>query len=139
MRAEIIERWREYVAKLAVAVKNVLPDSRIYVFGSVVKGEATAASDIDVLIVSNAVPKSGLERAGLKVRIEEAAALPPYHPFELHLADEKEAEWYFRRVKELREVSTSSNHIRCLKGKFVWCFKVGLLFRRGSQGLDRGL
>lgn len=74
MRAEIIDKWREYVAKLAAAVKDVLPDSRVYVFGSVVKGEATAASDIDVLIVSNAVPKSGPERAALKVRIEGSAA-----------------------------------------------------------------
>jgi predicted nucleotidyltransferase len=109
MRAEIIDKWREYVVKLAAAVKDVLPDSRVYVFGSVVKGEATAASDIDVLIVSNAVPKSGLERAALKVRIEGSAALPPYHPFELHLVDEEEAEWYFRMVKELREVSGASN------------------------------
>jgi len=109
MRAEIIDKWREYVAKLTAAVKDVLPDSRVYVFGSVVKSEATAASDIDVLIVSNAVPKSGLERAALKVRIEESAALPPYHPFELHLVDEEEAEWYFRMVKELREVSGASN------------------------------
>ncbi len=109
MRAEIIEKWREYVAKLAATVKNVLPDSRIYVFGSVVKGEATAGSDIDVLIVSKSVPKSGLERAALKVKIEESAALPPYHPFELHIVDEEEAEWYFKRVRGLREVSDASN------------------------------
>ncbi len=104
-RAEIVRKWREYTAKVAEAARKVLPDSRVYVFGSVVKGEATGGSDIDVLIVSKSMPKSNLERAGIKLRIEELAGLPPYHPFELHLADEKEAEWYFRRVKELEEVA----------------------------------
>ncbi|WP_218042156.1 nucleotidyltransferase domain-containing protein [Infirmifilum lucidum] len=87
------------------AVKALLPDSRVYVFGSVLKGEAVGGSDVDVLIVSSLLPVDNLSRAEIKARVEELASLPPYHPFELHLADESEAKWYFSRVKELVEVT----------------------------------
>lgn len=107
-RAEIIKRWKEYVTEVAKVVKTILPDSHVYVFGSVVKGEAVGGSDVDILIVSKHLPKDGIKRAEIKVRVEELSNLPPYHPLEFHFVDEEEAEWYFKRVKELREVRTST-------------------------------
>ncbi|MEM1937339.1 MAG: nucleotidyltransferase domain-containing protein [Candidatus Caldarchaeum sp.] len=100
-RANMVRQWRKYVAEIAKAVSKVLPDAKLYVFGSVVKGDAVGGSDVDILVVSQHTPASNLERAKLKLRIEEEAGLPLYHPFEIHLVDEKEAEWYYRRVKEL--------------------------------------
>ena len=102
-RAEIVRNWREYMNSIVEAVKSVLPDSKIYVFGSVVKGESTGGSDVDILVVSERIPRENLERAWLKVKIEELSNLPPYHPFEFHLANREEAEWYFKRIKELIE------------------------------------
>jgi len=102
-RAEMVRNWREYINSIVEAVKSVLPDSKIYVFGSVVKGESTGGSDVDILVVSERIPRNNLERAGLKIRIEELSNLPPYHPFEFHLADREEGEWYFKRIKELIE------------------------------------
>jgi len=103
-RAEMVKNWREYVSSLAEAVRAIIPGSRVYVFGSVVEGRSTGGSDVDVLIVSDRIPRGNLERARLKVRIEELSSLPPYHPFELHLADREEGEWYFKRVGELLEI-----------------------------------
>jgi len=51
-------------------------------------------------VVSERIPRNNLERAGLKIRIEELSNLPPYHPFEFHLAN-REGEWYLKRIKEL--------------------------------------
>lgn len=102
-RAEMVKNWRKYVNGIVEAVKTVLPGSKIYVFGSVIKGESTGGSDVDILIVSEGVPESNLERARIKVKIEELSSLPPYHPFEFHLANREEGEWYFKRIKELIE------------------------------------
>jgi len=104
-RAEIVRNWKEYTAKVVEAVKKILPDAHVYMFGSVIKGEATGGSDIDILIVSKKIPKSNIERSEIKIKIEELSNLPFYHPFEFHLADEEEAKWYFNRVKELKEIS----------------------------------
>jgi len=106
-RAEMVRNWRLYMTKIAEAARKILPDSRIYVFGSVVKGKATGGSDVDVLIVSGKMPRSNMERAEIKVRIVELSGLPLHHPFEIHLADEKEAGWYFSRIKELVEITDS--------------------------------
>ncbi|MEM0494353.1 MAG: nucleotidyltransferase domain-containing protein [Thermofilum sp.] len=102
-RAEMVRNWRVYAARVAEAARAVLPGARVYVFGSVVRGECTGGSDVDVLVISGSLPRSGLERAKVKVKIEELAGLPPYHPFEIHLADEEEGGWYLSRVGELVE------------------------------------
>lgn len=97
----MVREWKRYVADIAQAAHKILSDAAVYVFGSVVKSEATGGSDVDVLIVSKYVPASGIERAKLLLKIEEGAGLPSYHPFEIHLVNTEEAEWYFRKVKEL--------------------------------------
>ncbi|MGC8932752.1 MAG: nucleotidyltransferase domain-containing protein [Candidatus Methanodesulfokora sp.] len=103
-RAEMVRNWREHARAIAEAARSVLPGSKIYVFGSVVRGESTGGSDVDILIVSNEVPESNLERARMKVMIEERLGLPLYHPFELHLVKEEEAKLYFKRIKEFVEL-----------------------------------
>jgi len=51
-RYEMIRNWRELVSRLKDVVKRILPDAKVYVFGSVVEGRYTAASDIDVLVIN---------------------------------------------------------------------------------------
>jgi len=106
-RAEMVRNWKAYITKIAENARRVLPDAQVYVFGSAVKGEATGGSDVDVLIVSKKTPDNNMARAEIRVRIEELSHLPSHHPFEIHLASESEAEWYFRRVKELVKVADS--------------------------------
>ncbi|MBS7655803.1 nucleotidyltransferase domain-containing protein [Candidatus Bathyarchaeota archaeon] len=88
--------------KIAEAAKTLMPDARIYIFGSIVKGEAVGGSDIDVLIISKDIPKSNIERAKIKIKIEEFSKLPSHSPFEFHLANEEEMKWYLK-IKELKE------------------------------------
>ncbi|MGB9728095.1 MAG: nucleotidyltransferase domain-containing protein [Nitrososphaeria archaeon] len=104
-RAKMVREWRKYIPKLVKAIEEKVPDAKIYVFGSAVKGEAVAGSDIDILIVSKSFPESNIRRAEIKVEIEKLAGLPYYHPFEFHLADESEQKWYFDRVKELESIN----------------------------------
>lgn len=61
-------------------------------------------SDVDILIVSSNVPGKQRKRWELKAKIEERAGLPLYHPYEIHLANKKEAEWYLRHAGRLIRV-----------------------------------
>ncbi|MEM3713442.1 MAG: hypothetical protein QXF82_00680 [Nitrososphaeria archaeon] len=44
-----------------------------------------------------------LDRAKIKLEIENLSNLPQHHPFELHLADEEDMQLYASRIKELVE------------------------------------
>ena len=50
-------------------ILKILPDSQVFLFGSVVEGKATPASDIDVLITSSQMPKRQEDRAKIKAKI----------------------------------------------------------------------
>jgi predicted nucleotidyltransferase len=50
----------------------------------------TAASDIDVLIITESLPKTLRERAEIKDAIERTACLPAYHPIQIHLLTKDE-------------------------------------------------
>ncbi|MEM1509148.1 MAG: nucleotidyltransferase domain-containing protein [Thermofilaceae archaeon] len=65
-RAEMVRNWREYAARIAEVARAVLPGASVYVFGSVVRGEHTGGSDVDILVLSESLPRSGLERAKIK-------------------------------------------------------------------------
>jgi predicted nucleotidyltransferase len=76
-----------------------LKDARVYLFGSFVEGRHLPSSDIDVLIVSKNMPKKVSERSKIKAKIWKKIGL--FSPFELHLVNEEEFEWYKRFVKKL--------------------------------------
>ena len=99
-RAKMLRSWRDWVGRILEASREVLSSNLrgVYFFGSVVSGRLVAASDIDILIVAENLPRSARERSRLRMEIEERAGLPEVHPFELHLADPKEAEIYFRHI-----------------------------------------
>jgi len=96
----MVEEWRSWTPRIANAVKSLLTDARVYVFGSVVRGDHTGGSDVDILIVSGSIPEGLTERARVRSRIEEEADLPTLHPFEIHLATREEAKTYFRKAGE---------------------------------------
>lgn len=101
-RVKMIKEWKTYMAKIAEAAKTLIPDAKIYIFGSIVKRDAVGGSDIDVLIASKNMPKTNIERAKIKLKIEELSNLPSHSPFELHLANDEEMKWYLK-IKELKE------------------------------------
>jgi len=97
-RASMLNDWKSFLPSIAEAIREVLPDARIYVFGSAARGDITGASDVDILVISSRIPKRALERAKIKVRIEEIANLPYYHPFEFHLVTREESRAFMRRA-----------------------------------------
>ena len=97
---KFIDEWEKWAEKIAIAAKEILGECEVYVFGSVVEGKATGGSDVDILIICDKVPKKGKDRADIIVKIEELANLPLFHPFEIHIVDKKEANWYWKHIKK---------------------------------------
>ena len=86
---EMIKNYKEYLKRINKNIKLVLKESQVYLFGSVIEGTLVAASDIDILIISN-IPKNHLKRAEIIANIEEKSGLPLSHPFEFHLLTQAE-------------------------------------------------
>lgn len=101
---ELAREWRFWVFKISEAAEKLLGKCEVYVFGSVVEGKVTGGSDIDILIVSDKVPKRLKDVWKLKTEIEELSQLPLYHPFEIHLVGKREAKWYFRHIKKYLKI-----------------------------------
>jgi len=97
-RAEMVKSWRRWTERIAEAVEEVVPEAEVYVFGSVVRGEAIGGSDVDILIIVDELPRGVLERAKTRESIVEKAGLPYYHPFQIHLVTREEAESYFEKA-----------------------------------------
>ncbi|BES81594.1 nucleotidyltransferase domain-containing protein [Pyrodictium abyssi] len=58
-RASILRNWRKIASRVADAVREVCPEARVYVAGSVARGEWIAASDIDIVVVLPRSPVCG--------------------------------------------------------------------------------
>lgn len=57
-RQQSIEAAKEYGKN----IKNILGDAIVIIIGSIAKGDFNEASDIDVLVISDALPKNPLQR-----------------------------------------------------------------------------
>jgi predicted nucleotidyltransferase len=82
------ENTKDYTAIIKKVVKDELgSDTQVFLFGSIVRGDfIVGKSDIDVLIVSENIPKTISEQTKIRIRalreIGDIAA-----PFEIHFAD----------------------------------------------------
>lgn len=99
--------------KVEKAAETLLKKPEFYVFGSAVNGELTAASDIDVLITTEDLPKTLIERAKIKEEIERLANLPLYHPIQIHLVTRDEAKHssIYSSIISLKKASRTRFHI----------------------------
>ena len=101
-KRKYFENYLKYARIAKLVVEKELGEARAFVFGSVVKKQALPSSDIDLLIVSKNMPKKMSERSKLKAKIWKRIGI--FSPFEIHLVDEKEFEWYKRFIDKKVEV-----------------------------------
>lgn len=105
----LAENWLQWSREIAEAAKEIAGSCELYVFGSVAEKRVTGASDVDILIVCDQLPKGQKARGNIKAKIEETANLPPSHPFEIHLVDRSDASWYFRHIKRMIKIEHSDS------------------------------
>ncbi|MEM2767835.1 MAG: nucleotidyltransferase domain-containing protein [Candidatus Bathyarchaeia archaeon] len=79
--------------RVKAIVQDIDPEARVYLFGSAARGEATGASDIDVLVVTNLIER----KYEMMVKVYKALK----EPVELHVATPEMVDrWYKRFVGE---------------------------------------
>jgi hypothetical protein len=91
-----LESHREIAEKVKQIVLSKWPNAELYIFGSTVKGNYSASSDIDILIVLDNRPDREEE---YMVKAEVYAQIDA--PIELHVASRSEFErWYKKFIGE---------------------------------------
>ncbi len=107
-RANLLRNWKRLVKEAVEAVKEIYPEARIYITGSIAKDEWIAASDIDLIVVLTHEP-SMREAAQIIEHIWEKLKLPLIHPLEIHVVGPQGLEKYKRKslipVEQLYEES----------------------------------
>jgi predicted nucleotidyltransferase len=99
-RARMLREWRKWIPRVIDAIKQLYPDAEVYVIGSVAEDNYIAASDLDLLIVTNSPPQTPREEAEAKTRIEELANLLIHHPLEIHFAGRVEKEKWLKSSRK---------------------------------------
>ncbi|GLV49136.1 hypothetical protein TJA_22380 [Thermus sp. LT1-2-5] len=97
--------WEELLAEAqeyARRVREALGEAKVYLFGSVARGDFNLASDVDLLVVSPHLPQDPLERLALLQRFNpgrvEAKGLTPE---EFARLEAKGALWWLEGAREL--------------------------------------
>jgi predicted nucleotidyltransferase len=99
---EYFENYRQCSKLIKHLARKMLEDGEVYVFGSVVEGRHTPASDIDILIVSRHVPKRNEDKA--KIVGQVLKEIDVSAPFEIHLATPELFELYKKFAKKMEKV-----------------------------------
>ncbi|MEM4949565.1 MAG: nucleotidyltransferase domain-containing protein [Candidatus Jordarchaeales archaeon] len=101
-RKGFFERWEKYVEEVKVRAMSLLPEVKVYVFGSVVRGDYHPMfSDVDVAVVSPGVPEEATERTKVRLKLTEGF---DDSSLEVHLLTPKEWETYKRFIDVYREI-----------------------------------
>lgn len=87
-----------FAKKIKSRAQELLGKVEVYLFGSIVRGDYTPSSDIDILIVTET--KVPPEERG-KIRAEILKSVGFFSPFEIHLITRPIFEnWYKKFIKE---------------------------------------
>lgn len=89
---EVLRNYKVIVREVKEIIKEIDPEVQVYVFGSVVKGEYTTVSDIDVLVVTKKIDMKYDIMVNVYKRIDA--------PIELHVTSpEQFKRWYKKFLK----------------------------------------
>ena len=90
------QKLMEVVKKVKEIVHEIDPAAKVYLFGSMVKSESTAMSDIDILVVTKMVG----QRYEMMVKVYRSIE----EPIELHIITDDMLEKWYRRFIPDREL-----------------------------------
>ncbi|MCX8183006.1 MAG: nucleotidyltransferase domain-containing protein [Crenarchaeota archaeon] len=94
-REEVFKSLPELLKQIKKIIGEADKDSRVFLFGSVLRDEYVLTSDIDILILTKLKPSEVIAKLR-KGGFDE--------PFEFHVADEKMFSFYSKLIGELKEV-----------------------------------
>ena len=93
----------KYAKKIKKKAKEILKNARVFLFGSIVRGDFLFSSDIDVLVVSDNFKEK--ERGKIIAQLLNEVGF--FSPFQIHLVNNEDFKnWYKKFIKkgEIKEV-----------------------------------
>lgn len=88
-----LSNYQDLFKRIKEIITSYDPNAKVYVFGSLVRGKFTAASDIDILVIT--------ERIDMKYKMMVSVYSKIKEPVELHITTKEIFErWYKRFVPE---------------------------------------
>ena len=100
-RKDKLENARHYLRLIKeVCVREIDPECRVLLFGSVARGNYRADSDVDVLIITDRA-KTAWDRAAIEAKVERELDLDD--PFEFHVVSKGEFEMWYKRFIDVYE------------------------------------
>ncbi|BFH74825.1 nucleotidyltransferase domain-containing protein [Sulfurisphaera javensis] len=91
---------REYVKKIKdICVKEIDPECRVILFGSVARGNFRIDSDVDVLVITKV--RDEIDRARVSQKLHDAIGVR--EPFEIHIVTKEEYENWYKRFIDVYE------------------------------------
>jgi len=103
---KLLQDW-QHIANLVTRIaKKIDPGCEVYVFGSVVEGEYTGASDIDVLVLTSIEPKRMYRELSLQLwrELGDDSAIIDLHVARLIDRDKPPYKWWLRRAKRIGSI-----------------------------------
>jgi len=94
-RREVFKNLQKILEEIKKTLIDMDKESRVFLFGSVARGEYALTSDIDVLILTKLKPSEVIARLREKGFDE---------PFEFHVVDDKTFNFYRQLIRELKEL-----------------------------------
>jgi predicted nucleotidyltransferase len=100
IRERYIKNVKKYLQIIKKRAKKILgEDTRVYLFGSFLKGNFGPNSDIDILVVSSRAPVESGKKSEILVHLKRGFSA--YNPFEIHLTTPEIFEnWYKKFIKK---------------------------------------
>jgi predicted nucleotidyltransferase len=105
VRGRYIKNINKYLQLIKKRARKILGnDTKVYLFGSFLKGNFGPNSDIDILVVSPKAPIEAGKKSEILVYLKRGFSA--YNPFEIHLATPKIFEnWYKKFIKkDIKEI-----------------------------------
>ena len=105
--------WRDFLPIIVEAIREVLGDKPLYVFGSVIEDKITVDSDIDIAIIVEKIPQRAMERARIINKIWEVIekrGVSYWYPVEFHLITLEEKKTMERGGAKFVDIKELLNH-----------------------------
>ena len=107
---ELLKNWHSFVVKVTNLIHELYPDAEVYVFGSVVEGKITGASDIDIIVI---IPDDvNTKEAYLKIvaYLEDKLGEDSYI-LDVHVVNRQDVEkppyvWWIRKAVKIQQTRT---------------------------------
>lgn len=96
-RLSKLRNYQEVLKQLKILVREIDPEARIIFFGSVLRGDYTASSDIDIIVIPSVM--------AFKDKITLAVWRSLDAPVQLHIITKEQfEEWYLRFIDMYKEI-----------------------------------